>query len=686
MSSSVISSRRFGFQVMACAMLLATAHSAPSRAQNSNSLELERLSRVYRQQLESGRTALYASMLQAPDAAQKAINDEPGIELMFIRENGMPVFFRVDNLTAAKTVRAWDVWPAGIGGGIYGVDGSTTTAGDLAVWDGGGVRLTHQEFGGRVVQVDGPVAHIQHATHVAGTMIAAGASPGARGMSYAAPLHAYDWNFDTSEMAAAGVLGLQVSNHSYGFASGWETVGPNWYWFGDMGVSSTEEYGFGFYDDSARDFDTIAYNAPNYLICMSSGNDRNDAGPGPGGSHYHWNGGWVLSNDTHGSDGQKGGYDTISWTGNAKNILTVGAVNDISTGYSVPSDVVQTSFSSWGPCDDGRIKPDIVANGAGLTSSNNASDASYASLSGTSMSSPNAAGSANLIAQAYETQIGSIPRSATVKALIINGADEAGFNDGPDYQNGWGLLNTKRSLDVVYAGSGADLGVREGTLANGQTHVYYFSSTTPQDIRVTLCWTDPPASVSPPSLNPSTPKLVNDLDLVLEDPIGGSTWYPWNLNKALPGNAATTGANHVDNVEQIDLLAAPLGGYMVTVSHTGPITNGSQQYSLVWRGMHEAPTPVQGSARAPSFWIGDPRPNPVAGLATLDFGIDEADEVSIHVYDVAGRRVATLLDRASREAGTGSVTLDTSKLVSGIYFVRMESSTQTTSRKITVVK
>lgn len=674
-----------GARAAAAALLAISVLTPIAAAQNAGSLELERMSSEYRRRLESARGALYLSLLQSSDPAQRALNDDPDLELMFVRDNGMPVFYQMHNLNSAKTVRTWDVWPLGVGGGAYSANGSGTTAGELAVWDGGGVRLTHQEFGGRVTQIDGPVASLQHATHVAGTMVAAGVSAGARGMSYAAPLHAYDWSFDTAEMATAAAGGLRVSNHSYGFASGWEPSGANWYWYGDMSIATAEDYGFGYYDDSARDYDEIAYNAPNYLICVSSGNDRNDAGPGAGGSHFHWVNGWVSANDTHGADGQSGGYDTISWTGNAKNILTVGAVNDIVAGYSVPANVVQTVFSSWGPSDDGRIKPDLVANGNSLTSCNNTADNTYAVLSGTSMASPSAAGSMNLITQEYETVVGTIPWSSTVKAIAINAADEAGLNDGPDYQNGWGLLNTKRSLDIIH-GVGGNTGVREGTLASGQTAEYYFAVTTPDDIRVTIVWTDPPGTVGTPVVDSSTPKLVNDLDIVLVDPIGGLTVEPWNLNRLLPANAPTRGPNHVDNVEQIDLASAPLGVYQVTVTHTGLLTNGAQNYSLVWRGMHESPTPVQGASRAPSFWIGDPRPNPASEMATIDFGIDTPGTVSIHVYDVAGRRVATLLDRSARGAGAGTVVFNTAGLASGVYFVRMESAAQTTTRKISVVK
>ncbi len=103
--------------------------------------------------------------------------------------------------------------------------------------------------------------------------------------------------------------------------------------------------------------------------------------------------------------------------------MTVGAVNDIPGGYTGPGDVVQTGFSSWGPADDGRIKPDIVANGATLWSTGANADDHYRNSSGTSMSSPNAAGSANLLRGQFQTLNGAPPRSATLKALFIYTAD-----------------------------------------------------------------------------------------------------------------------------------------------------------------------------------------------------------------------------------------------------------------------
>jgi len=305
--------------------VISTLPSTPALAQRTtDKTELERMARQFQSQLDRGRTSVYYRLLRSTDPAQAQLNRDESIQLMFMRPSGMPAFYSTDNLNAARTISTDEVWPGGSTG--FNRTGGGTASGDLAVWDAGGVRLTHQEFDGRVTQIDGPLGVHFHSNHVAGTMVAEGQDPAARGMSYTAPLDAYDWNSDFAEMTAAGAAGLQVSNHSYGFTSGWSFSGGNWYWYGDLGVSGTEEYGFGFYDANAQAIDQIAYNAPNYLICKSSGNDRDDNGPGPAGGHFHWSGGWVFSNDTHQADGASGGYDCIGWWGNAKNLLTVGAL------------------------------------------------------------------------------------------------------------------------------------------------------------------------------------------------------------------------------------------------------------------------------------------------------------------------------------------------------------------------
>ncbi len=674
---------------LAIAAILVTSLAGETSAQRkSDSIALNELSRQLDSSRKAKQTPHYFELLNSTEPAQQALNNTEGIRLMYMRETGAPAYYTTQNLNAALTIRTYDVWPAGVGTGLYSLTGSTTAAGELALWDGGNVRVTHTEFGGRVTLLDpgSPYGTIFHATHVAGTLVAGGVNVSARGGSYAAPLHSYDWDDDTAEMAAAAASGLHISNHSYGFITGWFQSG-SWYWFGDPHVSTTQDFGFGFYDTSAQEYDQIAYSAPYYLICVAAGNERDDFGPGAA-QHYHYDLGYnfVLANDLHPSDAQDGGYDTVSWFSNAKNILCVGAINDIPFGYVDPAGVVATVFTSWGPTDDGRIKPDIVANGFSLSSCSNSTDFSYGNASGTSMATPSAAGSINLIAQAYETQKGAAPWSSTLKALTINSADEAGAADGPDYAFGWGLMNVRRMADIVHAAANADMGVLEAGLSNGETDTYFFEASAPQDIRVTIVWTDPASPAPPAALDDTTPMLVNDLDLRVEHVLTATTTLPWRLNVAAPANAATKADNTVDNVEQVDIDTAPTGIYEVTVTHKGSLDPaGTQNYSLVYRGMHETQaTPV--GASVPQFTLSAPYPSPVTGTATVDFTMGQAGRVSIAVYDVAGRRVASLLDTSSRAAGPGSVLFNARNVPSGVYFVKMQTPSQTISRKITVVK
>jgi trimeric autotransporter adhesin len=220
-----------------------------------------------------------------------------------------------------------------------------------------------------------------HGTHVGGTMVASGVQNSARGMAGQATLRSYDWTDDYAEMASEAASGLTLSNHSYGWNRGWNPSGGNMFWWGTTSISTTEDYLFGFYDETSRDLDIIAYNAPKYLIVWAAANDRDDTWSG---GHYVRDGGgnWVWSTATRGPDGGADGFDCIPQQGVAKNILTVGAVHDITGGYSGPSSVVMTDFSSWGPADDGRIKPDIVANGESLYSTSSAGNTSYTTMSG----------------------------------------------------------------------------------------------------------------------------------------------------------------------------------------------------------------------------------------------------------------------------------------------------------------
>jgi len=495
-------------------------------------------------------------------------NEEILMELMYIDALGQPQYYITNNVNSSASISTNKINSGGVLG--YSLDGSGMTVHE---WDGGGVLTSHQEYTGRVVQGDGVTSTHYHSTHVAGTLIASGVASSAKGMAPAANLRAFDWNNDASEMASEAANNALVSNHSYGYGRGWEYDGSSWTWQGNTGISTLEDYLFGFYDGQARDWDNIAYNAPYYLIVKSAGNDRNE---GPGSGSYP----------------DDGPYDCISHAGVAKNILTVGAVGDISGGYTQPSDVIMSSFSSWGPADDGRIKPDIVTNGTGLYSSDNGHDADYTSLSGTSMASPSAAGSMILLQEHYEdlNGVGNYMLSSTLKALVINTADEAGTSDGPDYEFGWGLMNTATAAELISDDPGMNT-IEENSLTDGGSYERTITALGGEPLKVTVVWTDVPGTPVTASLDPTDLMLVNDLDVRITE--SANTYYPWKLDGTNPSNAATrNGENDVDNVEYV-FIDNPSAGtqYTIIVDHDGSLSGGSQSFSLVISGM-EPPPPI----------------------------------------------------------------------------------------------
>ncbi len=601
--------------------------------------ELQSRAADYAAAAESARdNGLYRDLKGRTTGAQARLNADRDIELMGVDRNGLPRFYRVQNLNAARTISTDDVWAGGSAG--FSLDGANTT-GELIVWDAGAVLTSHQEFGGRVTIGDGTVTTHYHATHVAGTLVASGVDPLAIGMSHAANLVSYDWTNDESEMAAAAAAGMLVSNHSYGYTAGWSQSGTDpydWYWYGDVNLSENEDNGFGFYYDNARDMDQITYNAPYYLICKSAGNDRNDSGPSVGEGHWYWNpslGDWEWSTVTRAADGGATGYDTVPYGGTAKNILCVGAVYDIAAGYTYPSDVAMSSFSGWGPTDDGRIKPDIVANGISLRSSMDDADNSYAGLSGTSMASPNAAGSAHLVAQYYRSSHDNQKAlSSTLRALLIHTADEAGTNPGPDYSFGWGLMNTRAAIETVQDDSTDTERIVEDTLANGDTDTLRFYCDGTGPFGVTIAWTDPAGTVPGWSLDPTTPNLVNDLDLKVYRESDSTLFSPWILDPANPANAATNGDNTRDNVEQVRIDSPTPGWYSVQISHKGNIGSG-QAYSVIQSGSTEAPPafsiPYTDDFSADAGWVATHPSDFSIASTTLNWHVDRAYEQKFYL-------------------------------------------------------
>lgn len=474
------------------------------------------------------------------------------------------------------------------GSSSLALSGATAVTDRLGLWDGGTVRASHREFnGGRIVPQTAGAALSDHATHLAGVLVARGAGTDVKGMAFGARLKTGDFTDDLAEMTAAAP-GLLVSNHSYGLVAGW-VLNPDrpgtdparkWEWWGDETLSKTEDYKFGFYDQKAHDYDALAYRQPQYLIVKSADNKRGETGPPTGTLHFLRN----TNATSTATRSPNSGYDVLPADATAKNILTVGAVFPTdATGI-----VRLTDFSGWGPTDDGRVKPDLMGVGVGITSSTARTDDAYATLTGTSVAAPNVAGALLLLQElAARLRSSQFLRAATLKTLALHTARDLAL-PGPDYQTGWGLLDA-RAAAAVLTNERQNHFLLESTLRQGEvfTKTIYASGTGP--LTVTLGWSDPEGAATPlkaTSVNSRIPKLVNDLDLRIFHGTGEA--LPYTLDPFRPEAAAQPGDNLRDNVEQV-VIARPVPGqeYTIRIRHKNSLQNGAQLFSLLASGLDE---------------------------------------------------------------------------------------------------
>ncbi len=607
---------------------------------------------------------------------------EPSTAVMVGVEHGLPVYLRPLNAESADAIGTDELWETTVASvitnGLSGLNlnGEGT---QLAMWDKGNVLTNHQEFAiansmgevsSRVIDGEGPGSSFggssQHATHIAGTLVAAGVNPRARGMSPEATLLSYDFAGDFREMTAAFVNTnnhFRISSHSYGQMTGWDGTHFNApFWRGNLSISATEDYNFGFYNTYSQGIDDIIYWCRYYLPVWAAGNERGEITGRP--SLTLTNGYWaytnrVIGNFENDSEGRpkrdengnlirqwttnriarftppggtppppaydyrvNGGYDLLYPHAVAKNSLVVGAVNKIAGGYGLlTTNVIMTDFSSWGPTDDGRIKPDIVTAGNSIYSTDTNQpgmiNKSYDHASGTSYATPTVVGSLNLLIQLHRRQVGNNQPmlASTLRALAIHTADEAGDHPGPDYRFGWGLFNALSAANLMTNNFHSDslAHIKEVPLynirtvvTNGITNNYTDYIKFPvvargnEPLKVTLCWNDPPPqTLLSPALDPTNRMLVNDLDLRLahstttidsDTNIITSTKHfrPWILDPANPARAARRDRNSRDNVEQVVVES--------------PTTNGVYEVQVTQRGGRRRLTfplrPMTGSAMA----------------------------------------------------------------------------------------
>lgn len=581
----------------------------------------------YLSKIEVERKASIAAYVQQhPEVKLKSFDSKGNVVyLHHIDKNDRPVYYQSrSNAGLAKSIKTDKLWK---NGGLsldlqgQGMEVNANRA-RLGVFEPSPVRTSHQEFGGRATTRDNPKfttsdGGTEHATHVTGTMIASGVEVNAKGMANAANIDCYEvQTSEYEEIYTAGKEGMLVSNHSYG---------PQY---------DNTKVTLGVYSDECNLYDSISYVNPNHLQFQACGNDRDD-----------------VSNIT---------YDILVGGTISKNVASIGAVEILGAGgYTGPASVKMSDFSSYGPTDDGRIKPDFCAPGVQIYSSISTDDKSYKLEDGTSMASPGSAGSMFLLQQHYNNKNSKFMRSATLKGLGIHTADECGTDPGPDYSYGWGLLNMEKAVEVIDNKNNEHY-MEEATLNSGATYTHDISSAGGV-CKVTICWTDLPGHpLVGAAVDDRTPMLVNDLDLRIIDvttnmPI---TTLPWKLDPVNPSNAATRGDNTVDNVEQIYVANLPAGNYKIQVTHKGTLSGGKQDFSLIATG-------ITSTVSVSEFYVKNKTikayPNPFVDVVFV-----EGDNwKSITVVNALGQTVGIYNAAANQQ----KLQIDTKSWMSGLYTI-----------------
>ena len=439
-----------------------------------------------------------------------------------------------------------------------------------------GIDHDHGDFGSRIVQRidvanDGSTADTNdgHGTHVACTVLGSGSRTSAyEGIAPQAELYMQAMEDDDSgALSGPGVYSLLNSAYSSGGARIHTNSWGSWNSGGDYSTQSEDA------DDRTSTWDQY-WTYDGMTVLFAAGNERDDG---------------------------------VSPPGTAKNVITVGAhVNR----YSNNAADEMYYWSSRGPTDDGRIKPDIVAAGDYIRSCkaqeaseapDNLNDDWYVEYSGTSMATPAAAG-ASAIVREYLMEVAERPdpQGALVKAMLILGAEDMGTRDIPNNDEGWGRINLVNTLLPD-----SDVGIfvdDRSRLSSGQEASYNFDVTrSGEPLKVVLTWSDYPGSTF------SGTQLRNNLNLEVTSPDGSVTY----LGNDFENGRSTTGGSKdtKNNVEVVLIDSATTGVWNVKVkdfSHGGSRTY--QPFAIAVRGVNVNDLTPDPSIAPGSFEISTPIP------------------------------------------------------------------------------
>ncbi|MBN1425145.1 S8 family serine peptidase [Candidatus Fermentibacteria bacterium] len=272
----------------------------------------------------------------------------------------------------------------------------------------------------------------------------------------------------------------------------------------------------------------------------------------------------------------------------AKSVLCVGASRNSTNGNLL------AYFSARGPTADGRHAPTFLTPGENISSAANNSDTGYAMGTGTSMSSPIAAGSAALVRSYYmngyypsgsaNPSDGFLPLNSLLKGTMVASTRDAIDFAPPNDRTGWGFVVLDDAL--YFAGRSRTMWVYQDTsgIAEGATQDWQITAACGGELKIVLCWSDKPGALAG-----SGPKIKNDIDLTVQAP-GGATY----LGNVFTGGQSATGgsADRLNTTEVVWLRTPEAGTYAITVHYYDSLQDDLQRFSLVAVGEGVGPAGV----------------------------------------------------------------------------------------------